>query len=152
LAHSFTIILLNSYTILNPVIPMKLLLKINSNNALIYCKLFLFICTSAFFFSIFSSTFAEANLQPCNNCKVTVAGLIPTEKTDVDVFLGEYGRETLTYMVSSSKTEPWGMRLSPKTISISSLFLNSRSIRKKNPNINTSNFIFSPETANHLRA
>jgi hypothetical protein len=131
---------------------MKLSFKINSNNARKYCKLLLFICTAVFFFSMFSSTFAEANQPPCNNCKVSVAGLIPTEKTDVDVFLGEYGRETLNYIVSSSKTEPLGMRLSPKTISISNLFLNSRSIRKKNHYITKSNFIFSPETANHLRA
>lgn len=132
--------------------PMNTLLKINSNTTHKYGNLFLIIGVVAVFFSIFAFTFSEANQPFRHDSKSSVAGLLPSEKTDGDVFLGEYDRETLNYMVSSSKTEPLGMRLSPKTISISSLFLNTRSIRKKNPNITTSNFIFSPDTANHLRA
>jgi len=133
--------------------PMNILFKIHSLNAYKYGKLLIFICAAAFFFSIFTLTFTEANQSSSHNGKSSVASILTLlNKTKVDVFIGEYGRETLNYMVSGSKTEPLGMRLSPKTVSINSLFLNSRSIRKKNPNITTSNYIFSPDSANHLRA
>ena len=125
---------------------------INYNDTRKYHKQILLFCLTIFFVLLLTHSYSEVNQPTCHNSKPSIAGLLPLEKTDVDVFLGEYGRETPNYIVTNPKTEPVGTRLSPKTISINSLFLTARSIRKKNPKITTSNFIFSPDTANHLRA
>lgn len=128
---------------------MNILSKIKSSN--VKGSLFLFILIAVAFFYIFTYTFSEANTSHCHESKSSIAGLLPLSVTNPDVFLGEYGREILNYLVSNSKTEPFEMRLSTKTISIRNLFLNEKLISEINIPLCFSSYIICPDTANHLR-
>jgi hypothetical protein len=131
---------------------MNILSENNLNNAHTHGKFFLFICVAVVFFSLFTYTVSEANMPYCHTSKSSIAGLLPFTKTDTDVFLGKYGRETLNYMVLSFKIEPGEIRLAPKTISIKNLFLTEKTINKINITLLFSSYIICPDSANHLRA
>ena len=124
--------------------------KLIEDKTLASPRLLIYIFTTVLFLSGFALIPSEAGQS--NNNKSQTFPNIHLNKPTCDLFQGKYNHQENYFITSDTKTEFFGMRPSPKTISIKPLFLSEKSLRNNSHSIPSQAFIRYPDIVSHLRA